>query len=176
MNASHGLLVVLTGNGKGKTTSALGMLMRASGHQMHAAVIQFIKSNPEHLGEYRWARKHGILWKNFGTGFLWEEKNMEHAKSRALEGIAFAEQLVQEGETDFLILDELTYIFSMNWVDESRFLNRILSRKPPEMHIVITGRNASEQLTAAADLVTEMVEVKHPFHTDGLGAQKGIEY
>jgi len=176
MSTAHGLLVVLTGNGKGKTTSALGMLVRASGHQMKPAVIQFIKKNPEALGEYRWARQHDILWKNFGTGFLWEEKNMEHAKNRALEGIAYAEQLVIQGNIDVLILDELTYVFSMKWADEAEFLNRIRTQKPPGMHIVITGRNASEQLIAAADLVTEMVEVKHPYHTDGLGAQQGIEY
>jgi len=170
-----GLLLVNTGKGKGKTTAALGVALRALGHGMRVCIIQFLKGRWK-TGESRALRAFGgqVELHTLGRGFTWQSENLEEDTRIAREAWAFARGVLADGRYDLVILDELTHLVSLNMVDEADVL-LALSARPAAMHVVITGRDASEGLVAAADLVTEMVVVKHPFDS-GVKAQRGIEF
>ena len=169
----RGLTILYTGNGKGKTTASMGQVMRAVGQGLNVCVIQFIKGTWL-TGEAKTCATLGkVEFHSMGSGFTWRESPQE-TKRAAEAGWALAEEKVRGGAYDLVVLDELTYLINYQLVDESCILDLIHNR-PSHVHIVISGREASAGLIAAADLVTEMKEVKHPYAV-GVKAQPGIEF
>jgi cob(I)alamin adenosyltransferase len=171
---AQGLVIVNTGNGKGKTTAALGILLRAWGRDMRVIVLQFIKHQTANWGEERAAARMGIEMIPLGGGFTWMSKDLAKDRALAREGWERCRAAIQSGHYDLVILDEITYCFKYGWLDLDEVLE-VLRERPPAQHVVLTGRDAPEKLIAFADLVTEMREIKHPFK-DGIKAQKGIEF
>lgn len=168
-----GLLLVLTGNGKGKSSSAFGMLARALGHGMRAGVAQFIKGRSD-TGEEAFFRKQpDVVWHVLGEGFTWDTQNLERDTETAQRGWAVVQKMLSDPSLDLIVLDELTYPLKFGWLDLAVVLNDLKNR-PPMQHVVITGRGAPEALCEAADTVTEMTDVKHAFRA-GVQAQKGID-
>jgi cob(I)alamin adenosyltransferase len=172
---ARGLIAVFTGNGKGKTTAALGLAFRALGHDHRVCIIQFIKGSWKY-GELETARHFQPLldFHVMGRGFTWKSDDLEKDKAAAREAWDFAAQTIQADKHELVILDELTYLSHYQIIAEEEIL-AVLRNKPPAMHIAITGRYASEPLIQLADLVTEMREIKHPFQ-NGIKAQKGMEF
>ncbi|MCX6023318.1 MAG: cob(I)yrinic acid a,c-diamide adenosyltransferase [Chloroflexi bacterium] len=169
-----GLVVVNTGNGKGKTTAALGVLFRAFGQGLKVAMFQFIKTKTSNYGENRAARKLEIEMTPLGDGFTWMSKDIERTSALNREGWELAKTRLQDAAYDVVILDELTYVINYGWLEIGEVLDALRSR-PPRMHVIVTGRNAPEELIEYADLVTEMREVKHPYKS-GVRAQRGLEF
>ena len=171
-----GLILLYTGNGKGKTTAALGQVLRAAGHGFKVAVIQFIK-NLENTGEIKAAKKifadHLEIYP-MGTGFTWDAQNREELQRAAGKGWDLAKEKINSGRYGMVILDELTYALNYGLLDQEEVID-FLAHKPAKLHIIITGRDASQKLIDLADLVTEMKEIKHPYK-QGVKAAKGIEY
>jgi cob(I)alamin adenosyltransferase len=173
--AKPGLVVLHTGDGKGKTTAALGLALRAIGHGFDVCMVQFIKgkwaSGEQAAAEFRDGRleNHPL-----GDGFTWDTKDREADKRRVREGWDLAMQKAATGDYRMLILDELLYVLSYDYFPVEEVLH-FLATRPPDLHVVLTGRNPPPQLVDAADLVTEMVKVKHPYEA-GIKAQKGIEF
>ncbi|MGV3708469.1 MAG: cob(I)yrinic acid a,c-diamide adenosyltransferase [Gemmatimonas sp.] len=170
----RGLLMVHTGNGKGKSTAALGVLVRASGYNMSVGMFQFIKSAETPYGEHLAAPSLGVEIVPLGDGFTWLSDNIEADKALAERGWARVREAIESQVFDVLILDELTYCLTYKWLDEDDVL-RVLRNRAPWMHVIVTGRNASPALIELADLVTEMHLVRHPYREQGIGAQPGIE-
>jgi cob(I)alamin adenosyltransferase len=171
---SQGLVIVNTGNGKGKTTAALGLLLRASGQGLRVAMFQFIKAKSGNWGEQRAARTLGVEITPLGSGFTWTSDDLERDRALAHEGWERCRAAIESGDYDLVILDEITYCFTFGWLDLNEVLD-VLRRRREDMHVVLTGRDAPPELIDFADLVTEMREIKHPFAA-GVKAQKGIEF
>lgn len=172
---SRGLLMVHTGSGKGKTTAALGMLVRALGHGFRCAVVQFLKG--EHsTAEVILSRVSGaaLSWDRCGQGFTWKTRDREGDIRLAQEGWAVVRRHLADPELRFLLLDELNIVLRHGLLDTDQVLAELRARRPG-LHVVITGRGAPEALLEAADLATEMRELKHPFQA-GIQAQPGIEF
>ncbi|NOZ52991.1 MAG: cob(I)yrinic acid a,c-diamide adenosyltransferase [Gammaproteobacteria bacterium] len=169
----QGLLLVLTGNGKGKSSSAFGMAARALGHDMKVGVAQFIKgcSNTGEEGFFR--RQPGVVWHVLGEGFTWETQNLARDTATAQHGWSIAQTMLHDASLGLVILDELTYPLKYGWLKIESVLADLQAR-PPMQHVVITGRAAPEALCEAADTVTELRDVKHAFRA-GVQAQKGID-
>jgi len=175
MPDKKGLLIVNTGDGKGKSTAAFGTLLRAWGRGMKICVVQFIKSETGKWGEVKAAQKMGIEWLSTGDGFTWLSKDMDETTARAQHGWKLAQEKIISGTYDLILLDEFTYPLHYGWLDTAEVLDWLKVNRPPNMHLIITGRSAPEALIQAADLVTEMKLVKHPYE-QGLKAQAGIEF
>ncbi|MEW5958547.1 MAG: cob(I)yrinic acid a,c-diamide adenosyltransferase [Chloroflexota bacterium] len=172
-----GLVIVNTGNGKGKSTAAFGVLLRAWGRGMKVGVIQFIKNEQARYGEIKAAGRMGnIDWLSSGDGFTWTSRDMAETEARARHGWKMAQARIAGGRYDLLILDEFTYLLHYGWLDTPQVIEWLKANKPPLLHLIITGRYAPAELIAYADLVTEMREIKHPFKEQGVRAQPGIEY
>jgi cob(I)alamin adenosyltransferase len=171
----EGLLIVFTGNGKGKTTAALGMAMRAAGHGLKVCFIQFIKGG-WHYGELDAIKRfEGLIDLHvMGKGFTWKSDNIEDDTRLACEAWEFACAAIASGIYHTVVLDEFTYLLHYNMLQIEPCLD-VLAGRNPNQHVVITGRYAPVQLIAAADLVTEMEIIKHPLK-NGIKAQKGIEF
>jgi len=169
------LLIVYTGNGKGKTTAALGLALRFLGHGHRVCFIQFIKGSWKY-GELTAAERFaGLLdFHVMGRGFTWKSDDLAKDAAAAREGWSFAKRIIAEGRHRLVVLDELTYLIKYRMLAEEEVLE-VLARRGPQMHVVITGRGAGENLIQAADLVTELHEVKHPYR-QGVRAQQGIEF
>ena len=170
-----GLVIVNTGEGKGKSTAALGMVLRAWGRGFRLCVIQFIKAETGQWGEVKAAEKLGIEWHSMGDGFTWTSKDMEETTRRALEGWELAQEKIRSGQYDLILLDEFTYALHFGWLDTDEVIDWLKANKPPDLHLIITGRDAPAALVEYADLVTEMLAIKHPFD-EGIKAQAGIEF
>lgn len=169
----QGLLLVLTGNGKGKSSSAFGMVARALGHGMKVGVAQFIKGRSD-TGEEGFFRTHpNVRWHVLGEGFTWETQNLARDTETAQRGWAVARELLRDASLELVVLDELTYTLKYGWLSIETVLEDLASR-PPMQHVVITGRAAPEALCDAADTVTELRDVKHAFRA-GVRAQKGVD-
>jgi len=169
----RGLTIIYTGNGKGKTTAAMGQVMRAVGHGLTACVIQFIKGKWV-TGEAKTCQAMpGVEFHTMGTGFTWKE-SPEATRQAAEHGWALAVEKIMSGVHDLVVLDELTYLVTYQLVAESTVLE-LIRHRPSHVHLVISGRDASSALIEAADLVTEMREIKHPYHL-GVTARAGIEF
>jgi cob(I)alamin adenosyltransferase len=171
---NQGLVIAHTGNGKGKTTAALGLLLRASGQGLRVAMFQFLKAKSGKWGETRAGRRLGVEIIPLGSGFTWTSTDLERDRELAQQGWAQCRAAIESGTYDLVILDELTYCFTFGWLDLEDVLT-VLRNRPEGQHVVITGRDAPPELLEFADLVTEMREIKHPF-ADGIKAQKGIEF
>jgi cob(I)alamin adenosyltransferase len=171
----QGLVIVNTGNGKGKSTAAFGTLLRAWGRGMRICVIQFIKAETGNWGEIQAARKLEIEWHSLGDGFTWLSKDLAKSAEKAQQAWALAQEKIVSGNYDVIALDEMTYAFHEKWIDVNEVVAWLKEHKPPELHLIITGRAAPDALIEYADLVTEMREIKHPF-VRGIKAQPGIEF
>ncbi len=170
-----GLVIVNMGNGKGKTTAALGLLFRAWGRGMKVSMLQFLKNENAKFGESKAAEKLGIEITPSGDGFTWRSKDMDKTTARARHGWEMAQEKIASGNYDLIILDEFTYPLHFEWLDVDEVVNWLKENKPPMLHLVITGRNAPKKLVEFADLVTEMKEVKHPYK-EGIQGQAGVEF
>jgi len=170
-----GLVIVNTGDGKGKTTAALGLMLRAWGRGMRVCMLQFIKHENASYGEIKAARKIGLEIRPIGDGFTWTSKDMDETIARARHGWVEAKEQIASGVYDMVILDEFTYPLHFSWLNTEEVIDWLRENKPPMMHLVITGRNAPQALIDYADLVTEMQEIKHP-HRKGIKGQPGVEY
>ena len=174
MSERKGLLIVNTGDGKGKTTAALGLLFRAWGRGWKVCMYQFVKASTGKWGEIRAAQKIGVEIIPMGDGFTWDSKDMEKTTALARECWELAKARILSGEYDIVFLDEMTYTFTYGWIDVNEVIS-VLRDRPPHVHVVITGRNAPPELIDAADLVSEVCKVKHPYDK-GINAQAGIEF
>jgi cob(I)alamin adenosyltransferase len=175
-NLKKGLVVVNTGNGKGKTTAALGVMTRAWGRGMRVRVIQFFKHENAQFGETRAAQKMGVELGGTGDGFTWTSRDLDETKAKALHGWELAKQAILANEHEIVILDEFSYLLAFGWLDVAEVVAWLQTHKPSMMHLIITGRDAPSELIDYADLVTEMREIKHPFKDQGIKAQPGIEF
>jgi cob(I)alamin adenosyltransferase len=175
-NQPKGLVIVNTGNGKGKTTAALGILTRAWGRDMRLGGIQFFKHENAHFGELRAMERMGIELTPMGDGFTWTSRDLDETQAKALHGWQTAKQKITSGDYDIFLLDEFTYVMHFGWLDADEVVAWLRTNKPPMLHLIITGRDAPAALIAFADLVTEMREIKHPYNDQGIRAQKGIEF
>lgn len=168
------LLIVNTGNGKGKSTAAFGVMVRGVARGWNVAVLQFIKSGDWKVGEESIGRQLGVHWQALGHGFTWDSSNLEQDKAFAQQSWATARALVEAGEHDLVILDELTYLMNWAWIDADEVIE-VLRNRPVHVTVIVTGRDASEALRDIADTVTEMREIKHAYNA-GIRAKRGIDY
>ena len=169
------LFIVITGHGKGKSTSAFGMLLRAWARGYRCGVFQFVKSGKWKVGEPKAAEAlGGIDWEKMGDGWTWISRDLEESADKAREGWAEVKRRIQSEQYEFLLLDELTYAIKYGWIEEAEIVETIKNR-PGFQHIIVTGRDASPGLLEAADLVSEVVKIKHPMD-QGIRAQQGIEW
>jgi len=172
--ADKGTFVLLTGNGKGKSSSALGMVARALGHGMKVGVVQFLKGE-WNTGEIDFFKKQdGIRWEIMSSGFTWETQNREADTASSEEAWQKAADMLADASLDLVVLDELTYLLHYEYLFEDHVLEALMNR-PERQHLVVTGRGASDALIALADTVSEIKEVKHAFKR-GIKAQKGLEF
>ena len=171
----RGLVIVFTGEGKGKTLAAVGLALRASGHGMKTLMIQFLKGEGS-SGEQNICPTvvPFIEIYPFGIGFVYDGDDPGPHSDVARKAWRFMEEKLKEDHYDILILDEFAVAVDLGLIDEKR-LTDLLSRKSGELHVVITGRNATQEMIRAADVVTQMMEVKHIYH-DGVPAVKGLDY
>ena len=169
-----GLLVVLTGNGKGKSSSAFGMLARSVGHGLRCGVVQFIKGQWE-CGEHMlFADNPLVEFHVMNTGFTWDTQDREGDIAAAEKTWTHAARLLSDPEIEVVILDELTYMLTYGYLDKDTVLSALKNR-PEKQHVIVTGRNASKELIELADTVTQLDENKHAFQA-GVKVQKGIDY
>lgn len=168
-----GLLLVLTGNGKGKSSSAFGMVARALGHGMQAGVAQFIKSRSDTGEEAFLGKQPGVEWHVLGEGFTWDTQNLERDIATAQQGWEVARRMLANPALQLVVLDELTYLLNYGWLDSATVLADLAAR-PPMQHVVITGRAASAALIDAADTVSEIADIKHAYRA-GVKAQPGVD-
>jgi cob(I)alamin adenosyltransferase len=175
--STKGLLMINTGDGKGKTTCALGLMMRAAGRGMRCCMVQFMKSKTDRYGEHESAELLDIEVHTMGDGFTWDTNNPEQDIKTSRETWALCVEKMRSEAYDLLVFDELVYVLDYKFLDLHEVINEIKSvrEKQPNLHLVLTGRNAPAELIDAADLVTEMKEIKHPFNA-GIYAQQGIEF
>ena len=171
-----GLVIVYTGNGKGKTTAALGISMRAWGRGLRVAIIQFIKSEKSNPGEIKAAEKMGIEVIKTGDGWTWLSKDKDATIARGVKAWEIAMEMILTMKEGVLILDEFTYPLHFGWLATNEVIEWIQDNKPEMLHLIITGRSAPEELINFADLVTEMKEIKHPYQDQGIRSQIGVDY
>ncbi|HUF04588.1 MAG TPA: cob(I)yrinic acid a,c-diamide adenosyltransferase [Aridibacter sp.] len=174
---TRGLLIVNTGDGKGKTTCAIGLMVRAAGQGLNCCMIQFMKSKTDRYGEHVSLEELGVEVHTMGDGFTWDTQDKEQDTKTSKETWQMCVEKMRSGEYDLLVFDELVYVLDYGFLDTEEVLKEIreVREDQPALHIVLTGRNAPQALIEDADLVTEMKEVKHPFHA-GIYAQQGIEF
>jgi cob(I)alamin adenosyltransferase len=171
-----GLIIVNTGYGKGKSTAAFGVVLRAWGRGLRICVIQFIKSQKGKWGEVKAAQKLGIEWITTGDGFTWLSKDIDETTALAQHGWRLAQDRIAGAQFDLVVLDEFTYPLHFGWLDVNEVIAWLKKNKPPLLHLIITGRDAPEELIDYADLVTEMREIKHPYGKQDIQAQAGIDF
>jgi len=170
-----GLVIVNTGYGKGKTTAALGILLRAWGREMRIGGLQFLKHETANFGEIKATKRMGITLTPMGDGFTWLSRDMDETQAKALHGWEVAKQKIVSGDYDIFLMDEFTYVMHYGWLDTHEVVSWLRENKPPSLHLIITGRDAPSELIDYADLVTEMKLIKHPYD-QGIKAQPGIEF
>ncbi|MBM7455663.1 cob(I)alamin adenosyltransferase [Oceanisphaera litoralis] len=169
----HGILMVITGNGKGKSTAGFGTVARAVGHGKSAAVVQFIKGGWE-CGERNLLQKAGVPFVVMNTGFTWETQNREQDMAACEQTWLPAETMLADPGIDLVLLDELTYMVAYHYLDLDRVLTALQNR-PPHQHVIITGRGCHRAIIELADTVSEVQSVKHAFDA-GVKAQPGFDY
>ncbi len=169
----RGLVIVHTGHGKGKSTAAFGLALRAHGRGKAVQIYQFMKVPSARFGEHRMFEQLGVPIVGLGDGFSWKSRDLEHSAQLAREGWAQAEATIRAGAHFLVVLDEVMYPLRYGWVPLEPVLT-CLRERPPHVHVVLTGRDAPAELVEVADTVTEMTLVKHHFKA-GVPAQRGIE-
>ncbi len=168
-----GLLIVLTGNGKGKSSSAFGMVARALGHGMKVGVAQFIKGRNDTGEEAFFSSQENVIWHVLGEGFTWETQNLARDTETARRGWVVVQEMLNDPSLDYVVLDELTYPIKYGWLELETIISDLKNR-PAMQHVVITGRAAPQVLCDAADTVSDLKDVKHAYRA-GIQAQKGID-
>jgi cob(I)alamin adenosyltransferase len=171
---ARSVVLVNTGDGKGKSTAAFGVVIRAVARDWPVAVVQFLKSGEWHVGEEDVARRLGVEWWAFGAGFTWDSENLTQDEAVAQEAWALAKSLIQAGEHRLVVLDEITYPMMGGWIDTDDVVTTIRDR-PQQVSVIATGRDAPDALIDVADTVTEMRKIKHAYDA-GIVAKKGIDY
>ena len=171
-----GLIIVNTGDGKGKSTASFGLALRAAGNKMNVFIMQFMKG-PWKVGERKALKKLSeyVEYEAMGDGFTWDTDNPEQDKKTAREAFDIAKEKLMSEKYQIIILDEINYVLEYKFFPLDEFLDT-LKNKPESVHVVCTGRNAHAKLIEIADLVTEMKLIKHPYDEQGIPAQKGIEF
>lgn len=171
---ARSVVVVNTGDGKGKSSAAFGVMIRGIARDWRVAVVQFVKSGDWQVGEERVGRSLGVDWFAIGEGFTWDSEDLTRDEAVARAAWDWAKALIGAGEHELVILDEITYPMVWGWIDTDDVVQTIRER-PPKVNVVATGRDAPAPLVEVADTVTEMRKVKHAFDR-GIVAKKGIEY
>ena len=174
LHPARSLVLVNTGDGKGKSSAAFGVVIRAVARDWKVAVVQFLKSGEWHVGEQDVATRLGVDWFALGEGFTWDSDNLAADQAVARDAWEQAKTLIQGGAYRLVVLDEITYPMTWGWVDTDDVIATIRER-PVTVSIVATGRDAPAALVDVADTVTEMRKVKHAYDA-GIAAKKGIDY
>jgi cob(I)alamin adenosyltransferase len=172
--ARPSVVVVNTGHGKGKSSSAFGVMGRGWARGWRVAVVQFIKADAWNTGEKKLADHLGIEWHTLGDGFTWESTDLDETAAKGRHAWGVAKAKLAAGDHDLLIFDEMTYAMTFGWIDSDDVVRAVRDRAPGT-NVVITGRDAPDELVAIADTVTEMRKVKHAYD-NGIRAIKGIDY
>jgi cob(I)alamin adenosyltransferase len=168
------LVIVNTGDGKGKSTAAFGTVIRAIARGWRVAVVQFLKSGEWQVGEEKIARQPGVDWFALGDGFTWDSKDISESEAIAAEAWRWAKDLIRGGDYQLVVLDEITYPMNWGWIPVAEVVGEI-RRRPDRVNVICTGRDAPDELIAVADTVTEMRKVKHAYDR-GIMARRGIDY
>lgn len=168
------LVLVNTGNGKGKSSAAMGVMLRGVARGWSVAVVQFLKSGKWNTGEAKMADQLGVDWWMIGNGFTWDSEDLSEDEAVAQSAWEHSKKLIESGDHRLVILDEITYPMNWTWIDADDVVKTIQGR-PEHVSIVCTGRNASAALIEIADTVTSMEPVKHAYK-QGIRAMKGIDY
>ena len=169
----RGIVIVNTGDGKGKSTAAFGLALRAHGRGKKVKIFQFMKVPSARFGEHRMFDQLGIPIEGLGDGFSWKSQDLEHSAQLARDGWQKAKAAILSGDFFMVVLDEITYPLIYGWMPLDDVL-KTLRERPSQVHVVITGRRSPPEIIALADTVTEMLKVKHAFNA-GIPAQRGIE-
>ena len=172
-NIDKGIIVLMTGNGKGKSSSAMGMICRALGYDMKVALVRFLKGEQQTGEDLFLDNNQNVVSAHMESGFTWNTQDQNLDKKRASETWIEAENFLADPAIDLVVLDEITYMINYNYLDEKSIL-KALSNRPEGQHVVITGRAASEGIIEASDTVSEVKDVKHAFRAN-IRAQKGID-
>ncbi|MFA5984614.1 MAG: cob(I)yrinic acid a,c-diamide adenosyltransferase [Methylococcaceae bacterium] len=170
-----GIILVNTGEGKGKSSSALGMVFRAAGWGMKVCVIQFIKGQWQTGEQHAAQRFDNVEWHALGDGFTWDTKNPEQDILTSRNIWELSKEKIRSGEFDLVLLDEINYCCGYNWITGQEIVDFIQVDKPAWVHLILTGRNAAPEVIACADTVTNMEKIKHAFE-QGIKAEQGIEF
>jgi cob(I)alamin adenosyltransferase len=168
------LVIVNTGDGKGKSTAAFGTMIRAVARGWRVSVIQFLKSGDWKVGEEKIGRDLGVAWWAIGDGFTWDSDDMTESEAIAREAWEFSASVISSGDYDLVILDELTYPMNWDWIDTADVIETIRSR-PDHVNVIVTGRDAPAPLVDVADTVSEMTKVKHAYDK-GVMARRGLDF
>ena len=168
------LVLVNTGDGKGKSTAAFGTVLRAVARGWKVCVLQFVKSGRWRTGEEELGRRLGVDWNPLGDGFTWDSEDLEATRAKAVAAWAAARQVLASGDYQLVVLDELTYPMNWGWIDKAEVAAAIRER-PATVNVVATGRDAPPELLEVADTITEMRKLRHAYD-QGVTARRGIDY
>jgi cob(I)alamin adenosyltransferase len=174
LTRADSLLLVNTGDGKGKSSAAFGVMLRSVAMGWPVVVLQFVKSGQWKVGEEKIGRQLGVEWHSLGEGFTWDSNDLEHDKAHAQQAWKTAAEIIAADEHRLVILDELTYLCTWGWIDTGEVVDALRNR-PDDVNIIVTGRDCPAEIVEIADTVTEMRKVKHAYD-QGITAKKGIEY
>ncbi len=174
LTGAPSIVLVNTGDGKGKSTAAFGTVIRAVALDWPVAVVQFLKSSDWNTGEEKVCRGLGVEWFTAGDGFTWDSDDLDETRAKAVAAWGFAADLIADGRHRLIVLDEISYAMTWGWIDADEVAAAVRGR-PETVNLVLTGRDMAEQVVDVADTVTEMVKVKHAFDR-GIRAKKGIDY
>lgn len=177
MKKSNGTLLIITGDGKGKTTSALGMVARTLGHDGKVFIIQFIKKDVTKLGEFKFFNSLGIEWESYGDGFTWKKESLSKTRELCERGWLKFKEIVEDSY-DLIVLDEFTYLLSLKLIDKQEVLTffRELKLRDNYPNIIVTGRDADKDLIEIFDCVSNIQNIKHHYESKSQNAKEMIEY
>ena len=174
LRSARSMVLVNTGDGKGKSTAAFGTVLRALALEWPTAVVQFLKSGDWNTGEEKVCRRLGVDWYAAGDGFTWDSDDIDETRAKAVAAWQFAANLVATGDHRLIVLDEVSYAMTWGWIDPAEVAGALAAR-PDRVSVILTGRDMAAEVVEMADTVTEMVKVKHIFDT-GVRAKKGLDY
>ena len=174
LRSAPSLVLVNTGDGKGKSTAAFGTILRALAQDWPVAVVQFLKSGDWNTGEEKTCRGLGVEWYSAGDGFTWDSEDLDESRAKAVAAWEFSAGLVAAGNHRLVVLDEISYAMTWGWIDAAAVVAALAGR-PERVNVILTGRDMAGEVIEVADTVTEMVSVKHAFD-GGVRAKKGIDY